>query len=189
MINLRHNLGNVISVFFTMIKLSVMKVFYRKNLYFKGIERFSPNVVVNVDRISKIQFGRRVSAHSRGRITAVAGGNLIIGDRCSFNVGCIIVCRNKIQIGDNVTVGPNVMFYDHNHIMGTDIGVKKGNYDVDDIVIGENTWIGAGSIILAGTKIGRNCVIAAGSVVSGDIPENTVLIQRKENYFKHVESI
>lgn len=186
MATLRHQLANIVSVPLTFAKLAVMKIVYPKNLYFSAIERFSPNVVIDTDRISKIRFGKRVSIHSRSRISTNSGGELIIGSNTSLNVGCILTCKHKITIGEKVSVGPNVMIYDHDHIMGKKDGVKNTSFNLKEIVIGENSWIGAGAIILAGTTIGKNCVIAAGSVVKGVVPDNTVLIQKKENTYREV---
>ena len=183
MSTLRHQLANLISVPLTMMRLSVKKFFYPKNIYFSGIERFSPGVVVDNDRKSVIKFGKRVSIHSRGRFVSREGGVLTIGDCTSFNVGCIAVCRKKIEIGRNVSFGPNVMLYDHNHIMKLDEGVKNTPFTLKEVVIGDNSWIGAGTIILPGANIGKNCIVAAGSIVKGNVPDNTVLIQKKENTY------
>ena len=179
MTTLRHTLGNVISTPLTMVCLSIQKLIYPKSLFFTGIERFSPGVVVDTDRKSKLTFGKHVSIHSRCRITATCGGEVTIGDRTSFNVGCIVTGRSRITVGSNVSFGPNVMVYDHDHAMDQD-----GGYYLGDIEIGDNTWIGAGCIILRGTRIGKNCVIAAGSVVKGDVPDNTRLIQKRTNTYK-----
>ena len=181
---LRHNLGNVVSTLLTMVSLSVKKMIYPRNIAFGGIERFSPGVVVDTDRKSKIVFGKRVSIHSRSRISATCGGEVRIGDNTSFNVGCIVTGRGRITIGKNVSFGPNVLMYDHDHIMDYDVGAGSGEYRLGEIEIGDNTWIGAGTIILLGTHIGKNCVIAAGSVVKGDIPDNTRLIQKRVNTYK-----
>ena len=186
MASLRHNLANVVSVSLSMIRLSIMKIFYRKNIYFSAIERFSPNVVIDTDRKSIIRFGNRVSIHSRGRIVSHAGGELFIGEGTSFNVGCTVVCRAKISIGKNVSFGPNVAIYDHNHIMGIADGVKSTGFTLGDIEIGDNSWIGTGAIILPGVKIGNNCVISAGSVVTQDVTDNTVLIQKRVNTYKEL---
>lgn len=183
----RHNLANIVSVPFTFAKLSLVKLFFPKNLYFGPVERFSPNVVIDLDRRSRIAFGRRVSIHSGSRISANSGGQLDIMSRASFNVGCIVTCRYRIRIGKNVSVGPNVMMFDHDHIMQKDHEANNAAYTHREITIGDGTWIGAGAIILAGTHIGANCVIAAGSVVKGEVPDNTVLIQKRESTYKNVE--
>lgn len=187
MATFRHNLANVISTSLTIMRLSIKKAWYPRNIYFCGVQRFSPNVVVDTDRKSKITFENRVSVHSGGRVTATSGGELSIGHNTSFNVGCILTCRKKISIGANVMFGPNVLVYDHDHVMDAIDGAKGPAFNLGEIVIGDNSWIGAGSIILLGTHIGKNCVIAAGSVVKGDIPDNTVLIQKRVNTYKGVE--
>jgi acetyltransferase-like isoleucine patch superfamily enzyme len=187
MATLRHKLANIISVSHSMIRLSFLKVLYPKSIFFKGIERFSPDVVVDTDKKSKIQFGSRVSIHSGGRIAATSGGKLSIGNRTSFNVRCIVACRYNITIGQNVAFGPNVMIYDHNHIMDPTSGVRNTDFELESIDIGDNCWIGAGTIILSGAHIGNNCVIAAGSVVKGTVPDHTVLIQKRTNTYKGVE--
>lgn len=184
MATLRHTLGNVISVSHSLARLSLLKVLYPRNIMFSAIERISPNVVIDTDKQSKLRLGNCVSVHSRGRIAATSGGDLSIGDRTSFNVGCIVVCRCKIVIGKNVSFGPNVLVYDHNHVMDPVNGVNNPNFNMGEIVIGDNCWIGAGSIILMGTHIGNNCAIAAGSVVKGEVPDNTVLIQKRTNTYK-----
>ena len=181
---LRHNLANLMSVPLTLAKLSIKKVIYPQNIYFSAIERFSPGVVVDTDRKSVIRFGNRVSMHSHCRVAATSGGELTISDNVSFNVGCIVTCRKKITIGKKVSFGPNVMVFDHDHIMKHDGGVKGTGFNCEPIEIGDNCWIGAGTIILRGTRIGNNCVIAAGSVVKGDIPDNTTLIQKRVNSIK-----
>ena len=186
MATLRHKVANIISVVHSMFRLSIKKIFYAKNIFFSIVERFSPNVVVDIDKKSKIRFGKRVSIHSGGRIVAHEGGNLHIDERTSFNVGCIVVCRSKITIGKNVSFGPNVAIYDHNHIMNEKDGTKSSGFSLGDIEIGDNSWIGAGSIILAGAKIGKNCVVAAGSIVTGEIMDNTVLIQKRTNTYKEL---
>lgn len=187
MATLRHNLANLVSVPLTFVKLLVIKSILPRNIFFSPIERFSPNVVVDLDRQSHIIFGKGVSIHSRCRISAVSGGKLIIEDHTSFNVGCIVTCRHGIQIGENVSFGPNVMIFDHDHTMHKECGAQNTMFTCRDIVIGKNTWIGAGTIILAGAHIGENCVIAAGSVVKETIPDNSVVIQKRVSTYKDVK--
>ena len=186
MASLRHSLANIISVPVTLLKLSIKKILYPRNIFFSPIERFSPNVLIDTDRKSVVKFEKKVSIHSRGRVAAHGGGILNIRERVSINVGGIIICRGKIEIGCNVSIGPNVMMYDHDHTMSFENGVKKTPFNVGEIFIGENSWIGAGCIILAGARIGKNCIIAAGSVVKGNVPDNTILIQKRENTYKSI---
>jgi maltose O-acetyltransferase len=77
-----------------------------------------------------------------------------------------------IEIGNNVTLAPHV------HILAHDASTKIFlNYTrVANVKIGNNVFIGAGTIILPNVKIGDNVVIGAGSVVRKDIPENSVVV-------------
>ncbi|UKI50226.1 MAG: hypothetical protein L6U99_01840 [Clostridium sp.] len=61
---------------------------------------------------------------------------------------------------------------------------RKNEYTKGEILIGNNVWIGANCVILKNVKIGDNAVISAGSIVSKDVPANTILIQ-KECYYKN----
>ena len=162
-------------------------MFYPKNIFWSGIVRFSPGVVVDMDRKSRIQLGKRVSMHSRCRVASTAGGYLSIGDNTSFNVGCVVTCRHRVTIGKNISFGPNVLIYDHDHIMEAETGPKGPGFHLGEVEIGDNTWIGAGTIILRDTHIGKNCMIAAGSVVKGVVPDYTRLIQKRVNTYKGME--
>lgn len=77
-----------------------------------------------------------------------------------------------ISIGDNVVLAPNV------HILAHDASTKVflGYTRVAETKIGNNVFVGAGSIVLPGVTIGNNVVIGAGSVVSKDIPDNSVAV-------------
>lgn len=59
-----------------------------------------------------------------------------------------------------------------------------GGYVLGEICIEKNVWIGAGVIITKGVNIGENSIVAAGSVVTKDIPANTVFIQKRESLYK-----
>ena len=61
------------------------------------------------------------------------------------------------------------------------IFITGGGYISDDIEIKKNVWIGANVIILKGVTIGDNSVIASGSIVTKNVPSNTVLIQKRQN--------
>ena len=69
-------------------------------------------------------------------------------------------------------MGPGVKIFSSNHGMSrTDIPMNIQPIKEKDIVIGDDVWIGANSVVVAGVKIGKGSVIAAGSVVTKDIPE------------------
>jgi maltose O-acetyltransferase len=101
------------------------------------------------------------------------GYNIEIGKNFYANHNCIILDVNKVKIGDNVMFAPNVQIYTATHPLNAKerISGKEMGYPIE---IGDNVWIGGGSIVCPGVKIGKNTTIAAGSVVVKDIPENVL---------------
>ena len=75
-----------------------------------------------------------------------------------------------IEIGSNIIFAPNVRIIAHD--ASTQMPLKKSK--IGRVIIGDNVYIGANSIVLCNTKIGDNVIIGAGSVVTGDIPNNSV---------------
>lgn len=96
-----------------------------------------------------------------------------IGNNCYFNHHLSIGDGGKIKIGDNVIVGPYVGIYTAQHPLDYKERLE-GWQTVQDITIGNNVWIGANVTILSGVTIGNNTVIGAGSVVTKNIPTNTL---------------
>lgn len=92
----------------------------------------------------------------------------------------------QIVIGDDVQFSPNVMVYDHDHDYKAKGGVKSMKYKTSPIFIGNNVWIGANSIILRGVRIGDNAVIGAGCIVNKDVPDNTVLVQKRISVERYI---
>jgi len=80
-----------------------------------------------------------------------------------------------IRIGNNVMTGPNVMIYAFNHgVEPVDSPMIEQPFTESDVVIEDNVWIGSGSIILPGVTVGKGVVVAAGSVVTKDLPANSI---------------
>ena len=76
-----------------------------------------------------------------------------------------------IEIGNNVTLAPDVQILAHDGSTKKQLGYSK----VGKVYIGDNVFIGSKSIILPNTTIGENSIIGAGSIVSGDVPEGSVV--------------
>lgn len=101
------------------------------------------------------------------------GYNIEIGDNFFANMNCVMLDGAKIKFGNNVLIGPNVGFYGTGHPLTLDIRHKFIEYSYP-ITVGNNVWIGGGVSVLPGVTIGDNCVIGAGSVVTKDIPANSI---------------
>lgn len=103
------------------------------------------------------------------------GYNISVGDNFYTNTNCTILDCAKITIGHNVLIGPNVGFYTPNHAV--DAAERKDGYERSlPITIGDNVWISGSVTILPGVTIGENSIIGAGSVVTKNIPANVVAV-------------
>lgn len=115
------------------------------------------------------------------------GDHISIGDRVFININCTLIDgvqtqnhdddallnKGKINIGDDCLIGPNVQLLAVSHDVSPQKRLAKHNY-VDDIILGNNVWLGGGVIILAGVTIGDNAVVGAGSVVTHDVEEQSL---------------
>lgn len=99
-----------------------------------------------------------------------------IGNRVTIGRGSSIVGHHSIDIGDDVTTGPNVYITDQNHVYeDVDVPIMQQWPVNDGVVVGAGSWLGTGAIVLPGARIGRNVAVAAGSVVRGEIPDFCVV--------------
>lgn len=101
------------------------------------------------------------------------GKHIYLGNNVYMNFGCVILDCNEVHIGDNVMFAPYVQLYGAHHPIEASTRIKGLEY-ASPISIGNNVWIGGGSIILPGVTIGDNSVIGAGSVVTKDVPPDVV---------------
>jgi len=142
---------------------------------------------------SKILLGEKVVLNSdmfntntalTYRTTLVCGlkGNINIGDHTMLN-GVSITSYLKVNIGANCQIASGTLISDtdfhpispeerYKESMGKKI--DHSNVNKKEVNIGNNVWIGWGSIVLKGVTIGDNTIIAAGSVVVDDIPQNVI---------------
>lgn len=101
------------------------------------------------------------------------GYNIEVGENFYANYGCIILDVNKVKIGNNVLMAPNVQIYTATHPIDPVERLSGKEYALP-ITIGNNVWVGGGSIICPGVSIGDNVTIGAGSVVTKSIPDNAI---------------
>lgn len=114
------------------------------------------------------------------------GRNIYIGNNVSVNMNCTFVDCNKIIIGDNVLIASNVQLYTAAHPvelcqrLNPDWTPETEHYFCRTyalpITIESGCWLGGGVIVLPGVTIGGGSVIGAGSVVTKDIPKNSLAV-------------
>lgn len=111
------------------------------------------------------------------------GKNIFLGNNVIINMNCTFVDNQPIRIGDNVLIASNVQLYTSSHPvlpeerLVPDWKERQTTFFrtyARPIEIKNNVWIGGGCILLAGVTIGENSVIGAGSVVNRSIPPNCV---------------
>lgn len=134
---------------------------------------------------NRLIIGRKTTWRKGFSILVNKGAKIKIGKNCFFNNYCSLTAMKLIEIGNGTLMGENVKLYDHNHrFRYINKPIKEQGYSVDEIKIGKHCWIGSNVVILKGTHIGNNCVIGAGCVVSGEIPDNTILKLTNNNQEK-----
>ncbi len=103
--------------------------------------------------------------------TVISGsGRLTFGDDVFVNSGTRIRCDVAVTIGDHVAIGFDVVVTD------TDFhGVEGRPVHTAPVVIGSGAWIGGRAVILPGVTVGTRALVAAGSVVTRDVPDDTLV--------------
>ena len=151
-----------------------------KNIILKGkpkIYKFSGNIKIgdNVTILSN-DFRYHSSLYKPTRLMTDTNPNaaIEIGDNSRIN-GVSIHATKKISIGKNCLIAANVTILDSDG-HGTGIDERAFVNPVSlPVIIEDNVWIGINSIILKGVKIGENSVVGAGSVVSNNVPPNSIV--------------
>lgn len=103
------------------------------------------------------------------------GYNIELGENFYMNVNCVILDEAKVTFGNNVFIAPNCAFYTAGHPFDVEHRNKGLEY-AKPITVGNNVWIGGNVVVVPGVTIGDNCVIGAGSVVTKDIPANSIAV-------------
>ena len=107
-------------------------------------------------------------------LTVDYGSNISFGENVFVNASCYFMDGAKITIGHNVFIGPYCGFYTASHPLAYKYR-NQGLEKASPIVVGDNCWFGANVSVMPGVKIGNGCVMGAGSVVTKDVPDNSLV--------------
>lgn len=103
------------------------------------------------------------------------GTNIEVGENFFSNYGCTILDVGKVTIGKNVMFAPHVSLYTAGHPIHHES--RKSGYEYGmEIHIGDDVWIGGNTVVNPGVTIGNRVVIGSGSVVTKDIPDDTIAV-------------
>ncbi len=146
--------------------------------------QISPRSEITVERGASLYVGNGFKMRDGAKLRVRSGAVCRLGENVSLNSNNFLVCRNSITLGNDVMLSPNVQIYDHDHDYCAEGGIRAMRFKTAPVVIGNNVWIGANTVILRGSRIGDHCVIGAGCIIKGEIPANTVVTQKRETELK-----
>lgn len=104
-----------------------------------------------------------------------AGKHVHFGKGVYANFNLTLVDDTDIYVGDYTMFGPNVVLATAGHPILPELREQVYQYNVP-VHIGRNCWLGAGVIVLPGVSIGDNTVVGAGSIVTKDLPANVIAV-------------
>lgn len=114
-------------------------------------------------------------AYVRPPLAVDYGYRISLGAHTFVGTGAVMLDVAPITIGDHAQIGPGVQLLTPTHPLDP-LQRKEGWESAEPITIGDNVWLGGGVIVCPGVDIGDNTVVGAGSVVTKDLPANTVAV-------------
>ena len=114
------------------------------------------------------------------------GCNIAVGHNFYANYNLVILDEAEVTFGDNIYIAPNCSFFTAEHPVKAEVR-NCGLETARPIKVGNDVWFGGGVIVLPGVTIGDNCVIGAGSVVTRDIPSDSVAVGNPCRVIKNIK--
>lgn len=155
---------------------------YKCNMSFGDNIIINDYVEINAESVNSVSLGNHVNIGKYSIIKCTgryedSNPNISIGDNFGCGDFCFFGCAGGVKIGNNVIMGQNVRFHAQNHIFDRlDIPIREQSTTQKGIVIGDDCWIGGGTVFLDGVKVGEGCVIGSNSVVTKDIEPYSVAV-------------
>lgn len=178
------------------LKALSINLYFGNSLFRKGVKLGKNSFIREHTKISGgkyIKIGNHVRIYPYSRLECfsyISGEKLTpqltIGDNVFMGRNTSILCANEITIGANTMFGSYCFVSDENHGMDPSSGERYEcqPLQLSKVSIGQNCWIGEKTIILPGVSIGDNAIIGAGSVVTRDIPANTIAVGNPAHVIK-----
>jgi acetyltransferase-like isoleucine patch superfamily enzyme len=136
-------------------------------------------VIIYQDREGDNVFlSEQVHLHRGTTLQTGMGGRITIGTGTHIQLRCqISAYKGSVHIGKRGEIAPNCAFYPYDHGLLPDIPIRKQPLkSKGDIIIGDDVWLGFGVTVLDGVHIGNGAIIGAGSVVTKNIPEESIAV-------------
>lgn len=141
------------------------------NLQFKGKVFIAPGCAIHVGHGASLSID---SCHVARNVTLTAGAGSSMLVRADYiGPNTTVVSRASVTIGSGSKLAENVVVRDGNHDHSVPLAAMK--FTQSPIVIGEDVWLGASSVVLAGVTVGSRSTVAAGAVVTRNVAEDSVV--------------
>lgn len=139
-------------------------------------QRIAWSAITRASDGGRVVVGARVQL-SRGVEIVAQRGVVTLGDDVFIGPWSTFTAKAGISVGRHVLVAERVTVRDQNHaIHGTEgLPIAHAGFDVAPVVIGDDAWIGAGAVILAGVRIGNGAVVAANAVVTREVAPHEIV--------------
>lgn len=161
----------------------------------------NPNIMfpITTHGLENISIGDNFALCARARIETYSKHlennytpEMIFGDNVNIGYDCHIGCVNKVIIGNNVLMASKIFITDHFHGDTSNESLKfspnlRKVISKGPVVIEDNVWIGEGVAIMPNVRIGENSIIGANSVVTKDIPKNSVVVGVPSRVIKNID--
>jgi acetyltransferase-like isoleucine patch superfamily enzyme len=152
----------------------------REKIIFNSSATIGSRVKISSIGSQRFEFGKNFSIRDFSIIDSFGSikkesGLLKIGNNVGISEYCYFGIRGNLIVGDDVIIGPGVKIFTENHSIDLNhLPFRLQDEMRKEVIIGNNVWIGASSVILPGVNIGDNVVIAAGAVVNKNVPPNSL---------------
>lgn len=164
-----------------------VKIIHPSSFDFCMEEIIASSTHFSIQDNGRISIGNKCGMRRNCELMVSENGRIVLGDRVFLNKGCVLAAHESITIGNGTRLGPGVMIFDHDYdYKKIDVDARNNHISMP-ISIGENVWIGAGTVILKGTTIGDNCVVGAGCVIKGNFENDSLIVQKREPKVYEIE--
>ena len=136
---------------------------------------FGRGLQLQIAKGAEIRFGR-LSWIGDGTKIRVHEGVVEIGAKTVFGQECTISAYKHVRIGEQCVIADRAMFIDFDHgVVEVERPIRVQGIYKRECIVGSNVWIGYGACILRGVRVGDNSIVGTNSVVTKDVPANTVV--------------
>lgn len=153
----------------------MLRIGYNFNVMGKLTLGSNINIGSNVKIYTNNTLGDNVVVGDNVELRCNNGNKIVIGKNCTINRNSVII--GNVDIGSNCLIAPSVFILGANHVFSDPtIPINNQGSQSKGVIIEENVWIGANTVIVDGVHISANSVIGAGSVVTKNIPKNSIAV-------------